>query len=394
MMNTYPVYSAQSYVYEPPDLWEKEIDEQFRNRAPRVATLNGIKQWVVEDNVPMTVTGEIEDAVIYSDYLDPDAYIRALDREGITGAVLYPTVAHRGYGCLDKELLSAVVRIYNDWIVEYCSTHPQRLKAIAMLNVDDPDEAVAELERAATMGAVGAMIPLFAHTQERYDNPKYEKLWTAAENLNLPISLVSNTLRSPQKLPSTPKLSLANLFDLLPLNINNNDILYRFTYQTCEVIYPRIAIASMILSGVFSRYPSLRIVTVGFGAAWAPYFMTRTDEMYEVRPERAGSEVDKNSSDPYELISEHAGFHFSEGQRPSDQVRSNVYFTFEDEDDLTDFNSLKLLGLNSLLWGSAYLHKELTFGSTREMIENQLAQITDSERTLLLERTTAALYGF
>lgn len=143
----YPNYSAETYVIEPPELWTSTIEDKFKHQAPRVVTLDGVKQWVVKNDRPFTVAGDIEEQVVYRDYLDASSYIEKLDGEGIAGAVLYPTIAKRAYEHLETELLSSVVRIYNDWIIEFCSAYPNRLKAIAMLNVDRPEEAVAELER-------------------------------------------------------------------------------------------------------------------------------------------------------------------------------------------------------------------------------------------------------
>jgi predicted TIM-barrel fold metal-dependent hydrolase len=49
-------------------------------------------------------------------------------------------------------LLSEICRVYNDWIADFCKPYPDRLKGIAMLNVDNVEEACEELERCARMG--------------------------------------------------------------------------------------------------------------------------------------------------------------------------------------------------------------------------------------------------
>ena len=54
--------------------------------------------------------------------------------------------------------LSAICRVYNDWIADFCTPYPDRLKGIAMLNVDDVEEGSKELERCARLGLVGAFI--------------------------------------------------------------------------------------------------------------------------------------------------------------------------------------------------------------------------------------------
>ena len=63
------------------------------------------------------------------------------------------------YRIPDGLLLSAIFRAYNDWLADFCQPYPQRLKGIAMLNVDDPEDAVGEIRRAATQSLAGASLP-------------------------------------------------------------------------------------------------------------------------------------------------------------------------------------------------------------------------------------------
>jgi hypothetical protein len=51
-----------------------------------------------------------------------------------------------------------------------------RLKGIAMLNVDDVDDACQELKRCTRLGLVGAFIPVVPLADQPYRHPIYEKL--------------------------------------------------------------------------------------------------------------------------------------------------------------------------------------------------------------------------
>lgn len=393
----HPTYSAETYILEPPELWTSTIEDKFKQLAPRVVTLDGIKQWVVKNNQPFIVAGDIEEQVVYRDYLDASSYIEKLDRQGIAGAVLYPTIAKRAYEHLETELLSEVARIYNNWIIEFCNAYPNRLKAVTMLNVDRPEEAVAELERTVKMGAAGVMIPLFSHTKERYDNPKYELLWRTAQRLNVPISLVAGTLRAVHKLiPGSQVDHLHYLFDLLQMDINDNDLLYRFTFQACEAIYPRIALSAMILSGVFNRYPALNVITVGFGATWVPHFMARIDEMDDVRPERSGSELFnstvKEENSRFGLQLEQKGFDLSQEGKPSSYFHRNIYMTLQD--DLNRDYLKKIVSGEHLLCGSDYPHQPSSSPNSAELIEKQAKQILNQEYEQISGGNTASLYQF
>jgi len=52
--------------------------------------------------------------------------------------------------------MSVTFRAYNDRLAEFCRTDPARLKGIAMINLDDAQDAIKELERAARLGLSGA----------------------------------------------------------------------------------------------------------------------------------------------------------------------------------------------------------------------------------------------
>src|SRR5438876_1216 len=80
-------------------------------------------------------------------------------------------------------------RAYNAWLAEFCRTDPARLKGIAMINLDDVEDAITELERAARLGLCGAMITEYPPEERRYDGSEYEKFWAAAASLQLPLSL-------------------------------------------------------------------------------------------------------------------------------------------------------------------------------------------------------------
>jgi predicted TIM-barrel fold metal-dependent hydrolase len=72
---------------------------------------------------------------------------------------------------------------------------PARLKSIAMINLDDVQDSIKELERAARLGLSGAMITEYPLEHRRYDGSEYEPFWAAAAALDLPLSLHTATRR-------------------------------------------------------------------------------------------------------------------------------------------------------------------------------------------------------
>ena len=82
----------------------------------------------------------------------PDEFVKDLDIDGVLGAVVYPST-FSAWGIADSALLSAIFHTYNDWLAEFCGSYPDRIKGIAMINVDDIQDGVKELERTHKIGA-------------------------------------------------------------------------------------------------------------------------------------------------------------------------------------------------------------------------------------------------
>ena len=72
-----------------------------------------------------------------------------MDLEGIDTAVLFGTSPFLSLPFVeDKDLASAVARVYNNWLAGYCKADPRRLKGVALTAIQDPVQAVKELRRA------------------------------------------------------------------------------------------------------------------------------------------------------------------------------------------------------------------------------------------------------
>ena len=119
-----------------------------------------------------------------------------MDLDGVYGGLVYPSTGLPLYGMENNDLLRAVFAAYNDWLAEFCSADPERLKGIAEVLLDEGvEEGIAELRRCAEMGLIGAMISSYPKAGQTYNHPMYEPFWAAAEELNLPISLHVTTNR-------------------------------------------------------------------------------------------------------------------------------------------------------------------------------------------------------
>jgi len=367
-----PILSSDSHVFEPPDLWTTRIDAPFRDRAPRMRRTDGADEIVVEaDQVlsgiglisnagarfeaPETISGRGRFEDVPRGGYDPDRHLADMRLDGVAGEVLYPSQGLFYFRVTDSALMSAIFRAYNDWLAEFCRTDPSRLKGIAMINLDDVRDGIAELERAARLGLAGAMISELPPDDRRYDQPEYEPFWAVAEALGMPLSLHTATRRQGKIRGSGPKT------------------LRDASSRATKAFGPATSMCDMIFSGVFERYPRLTLAIVEFELSWAPHLLDTMDYTYRERHEEAI-------------------YRFRDGMRPSDFFHRNVILSFQE--DAVGIRLRDVIGVDNMMWGSDYPHSESTFPRSRKVLAEILSGVPADEQAKIVSGNTARVYRF
>jgi predicted TIM-barrel fold metal-dependent hydrolase len=360
--------SADSHVIEPPDLWER-VDADYRDRVPRLVA-DEDADWIYLDDarlVSFTVGAQVGKRFEGLEHLkssgrwqdvppaayQPGAYLEENETDGVWGAVIYPTVGFLLYTRVtDSGLLSALARAFNDWLAEFCAHDPGRLKGIAILNLDDIEEGVAELKRARGMGLAGALIPM---DQPDYGDPGLDALWAAAQDLEMPLSFHTGGRRA-----------FRGAFDknMAPMLIE----------RVLSDYNPRKGLTEILFSGALERFPRLRVGAVEFESAWVPHFLRRLDDTYTQN--WMGNLVHR----------------YRDGRLPSDVFRSNVFVTFE-EDNLGLIHR-DMIGMNGLMWSNDYPHTESTFPRSRQIVDQLMGGLSAGERRRLTVDNAQRLYDF
>src|SRR6266508_202629 len=129
--------SADSHMTEPPDLWEKRLPPALRDRAPR-----------------FPIHGDAGGNVRVGGW-DPCERLKDQAYDSVSAEVLYPTRGTVAWVTGDPELEEACCRVYNDWLIEFCSAAPQRLWGLAMISLWNIEHAAQELERCRKGGLRG-----------------------------------------------------------------------------------------------------------------------------------------------------------------------------------------------------------------------------------------------
>ena len=366
------ILSSDSHVFEPPDLWTTRIDKTLRDRAPRLQRVGEVDRIVIEDgqlfagiglisnagarfDAPETISdhGRFDD--VHRGGYDPVQHLIDMGIDGVRGEVLYPSLGLSLFKVPDTALMSAIFRTYNDWLAEFCSTDPQRLKGLAMINLDDIQEGMRELERAAKLGLCGGMISEYPPEARRYLEPEYEPFWAAAQDLQMPLSLHTATRRE-----GKPTGAVART-------------LHDASRRATKAFLPALSMCDMIFSGVFERYPKLIVAIVEFELSWVPYVLTNMDYAYRERHEEAS-------------------YRYANQMTPSDFYYQNIVLSFQ-EDDI-GIRLRDVIGVDNIMWGSDYPHSESTFPRSREVLDQILRAVPEDERAKVVGLNTARVYDF
>ncbi|MGH7415340.1 MAG: amidohydrolase family protein [Candidatus Rokuibacteriota bacterium] len=224
-----------------------------------------------------------------------------------------------------------------------------------MVNVDDVQDGIREIDRAARMGFAGAMITEHPLEDRRYDQPEYESFWAAAQDLDIPLSLHTATRRQ-GKIRGAGAKTLRDA-----------------SSRATKAFGPATSMCDMIFSGVFERYPRLKLAIVEFELAWVPHILTSMDYTYHERHEEAF-------------------YRFKDGMRPSDFSYRNICLSFQE--DAIGIRLRDIIGADNMMWGSDYPHSESTFPQSRRILAEILAGVPEDEQAKIVGANTARLYKF
>jgi aminocarboxymuconate-semialdehyde decarboxylase len=235
--------------------------------------------------------------------------IKDMDAAGVDIAVVSLSCPSVYWGTRESSI--AVAELMNDQMAGAQAEYPDRVRFLASLPWEHADAAVAELERALGLGAVGVMV-LANIAGSVLTEERFAPVWQAIDRHALPV-LVH---------PGTPP-------GLEQLEMDRYHLVWSagFTFDTT------LALARMILDGFFDRYPNLKIIGAHAGG-YLPFLLPRLDQGF-----RSFDAVRESITVP------------PSSYAPRLYVDSIVYSTLA-----RDF-TLDTFGPSNVLYGSDYPHK-------------------------------------
>lgn len=195
-----------------------------------------------------------------------------MDRMGIHTQLLAGWIDLAGYDLEDAAAVS-YSRAHNDCLAEEAAQHPDRLRAMANLPLQDPAAAARELHRAIDeLGMAGAQVATTVGP-DWIDRAGLDAVWETAEAMG----------------------ALVILHPMAPLTGVTLDR-YFMDNSVGRPAETTIALAGLIYSGVFDRFPDLRLCAV-HGGGFLPFQIGRLDRGYEAKPELAAQQASRLPSD-------------------------------------------------------------------------------------------------
>ena len=338
------------------------FDATQRHVRPTIVTRDGSAHWLIEDQVfprlrgrgvnflgTPTGHGVLQRDVTVAKGMSIDsielrraeARLSDMDKEGIDVQVLYSTlflVQPLSHG---PAAIKAIYGSWNNWLADVCGKAPDRLKWVAVVDLQDVHAGIAELRRSKALGAIGVLL-LGTEQHRTWDRPEFDPFWAAAVELNLPVSFHVGW--------SIPHLS--EMYDR-PFD----------SFQTAFTFPLLMAFVSMVAGGVLDRHPKLRVGFLELGVGWVPWFTERMQHLWET--------VSKLPSIAY--AAQHPPIHYT---------RTGRIFVTTEVTDAALPEAIEILGEDAILFASDMPHNDRTVNAAE--ILRKRSDISEAQKRKIL----------
>jgi len=345
------MYDADSHIMELPDFLQKYADPDLRAEVPAVsysasivtdeevaeimarggrhsaehlAELRGLGDGLIEKSKEIQALGAFDGA----------ERREAMDMLGFARQLVFATHSvakpFSPSSKLEPRLRYGCARAHNRHMSDFCA-HDDRLMGVAIVPLDDPAFAIAELELVLKSNLKAVWVPHRPCGDKSPGHVDLEPFWARLAEAGVPFLL--HVGGSPLQLAKAwGNNGRAATRDWLGggENLRTKDV---------AVLHqgPETFISMMVIEGIFERFPKLRGASVELGAGWVPEMLRRLDWVA-----KHWGRTDKNLS----------GF----TRRPSEQLTQQMAFTpfvFEEVGAFIDQSNPDLY-----LFSSDYPHVE------------------------------------
>ena len=389
------IISVDDHVVEPPDLWTSRLPAKYQDRCPRVERDSAVfnfegGEFTYQKGVP---GGAECDWWLYDDLVYPFPKLSAasgfetLDVEPVTfdqirpggwkqadrladmtanhvdASLCFPNVLPRFCGQTflereDKELALLCVQAYNNWMIdEWCAGDGRgRLIPLTLIPLWDPAAAALEVHRCADKGSFAVAFsenPYHLGLPSIHDKDRFwDPFLTACQETD---TVVCMHIGSSSKMPTTSPDA--------PFSVSSTITFANAMGSMCDYI----------LSGVFVRFPRLRVSYAEGQVGWMPYVIERMDKIWAERGD--------------------ASFGIDLPEPPSTYIPGHVWgCIFDDEIGLKNRD---VIGMDQICFEVDFPHADSTFPHTLEVATRicDAAGLADEEVYKLMRGNAIECFG-
>lgn len=386
--------SVDDHVIEPPQVWQDRVPAKHRDAAPKMVTEGNDEFWTYDGKrVPTlglsAVAGRSTDEfspepIRYSDMragcYDATARLEDMDRAGILASLCFPSFprfcGQIFWEASDKDLAAICVRAYNDWMIdEWCGSAPGRYIPLIIIPLWDPAAAAKEIARCAAKGAHAFAFsenPYYLGLPTLFDPNRYwDPVWQACvENEVVVCMHVGSSSSVPEISPDTPTIV---------------NMAWKDGVRTSG------ALLTWMFSGVFKRFPNLKIALSEGGIGWIPYFVQRSQQVINKQHAWGGTKSynlhqgnDAGTALTFELE--------LDGLDLQELVRKHVYGCFID--DPVGVQLIDFIGIDNVMAETDYPHSDSTWPDSITVMKEQLAGLSPNDMHKVLRGNAERLFQF
>ena len=377
----YTCISADCHVdliWLPPDLFTANASGQMKGRMPYVdAGAEGGARWVSRSGADFGLVNGmgsagreyVPGAIHRSDLMaaeglyedgkkgirrltDPELRVKDQDRDGIQAEVLYGILG-AAQRLQDPEAEIEMMRIYNEWLAEFCAGQPERFAGLAAIPSHSIEAAVDEIKRVAARGAVRGVEIANTHDLKPLFHPDWYPVWEAVNDAKLPVHF--HTIGTPK----TDTEGFAPLQQRQAFAVSLTGFQMAMSRILMEVIY----------GGVLEDYPNIKVVIGESGIGWIPYILDHMDLEWEEQFKDLTLKM-----------------------KPSDYWHRQCYATYQS--DRVGTRLLDFLGEDNIMWGSDFPHPDGVWPDSQSFIEDELGHLPEGIRHKVICANAVELYGF
>lgn len=393
------IIDCDAHMTEPPDLWQSRSAQSMRDRMPVQKTVDGITAWYLDGELWCGIGGNTietgqrkvigEHIVQPFENIDPSAWdvnARAalMDEQGVQAAIIYPNgigfASNHIFAIEDRPQRVAILDAYNDWMMDLQHDSKSRLFPQALLPVWDMDLTLKEMTKRLDQGATGFTL---SDKPERLglpelDEPYFAPMWDLANESGAVMNFHIGSGGFRMKKEDTVEVKNRSL--TRPAESEPNEMYWssfgpqrRLAILATQMYMSNARIiVNLCMSGLFDRYPKLKIASAESGIGWIPFIL-----------EAMEYQMDEMVTHPAEVS--------LQKRRPTEYFRDHISVTFWFERS-GPAKLIEDIGVNNILIETDVPHPTCVYPGAKERFARALGHLDRSILKRILRENAIDLY--